>query len=127
MSAMSYRAALQPPTPAAQASAQALGLPVTHPGAVMPTLPMPPVDPEAPTLPPRLRDLLLAAALVAALLMLSMLVDLLHQNIERGERIRAAQRAHVATLVGRDRPAAAAGALQDHRVDRRTVATVAER
>ena len=93
----------------------------------MPTLPMPPVDPEAPALPPRLRDLLLAAALVAALLMLSVLVDLLHQNIERGERIRAAQRANVATLAGRDWPAATAGALQDHRVDRRSVATVAER
>lgn len=92
----------------------------------MPNLPMSPAEPEIESRQPfGLRDLLLAAALVAALLMLSMLIDLLHQNIERGNRIRAAQRANSSTLVSWN--AAAGEAVKAHQTDFRAGATVATR
>ncbi len=57
--------------------------------------------------------------------MLSMLVDLLHQNIERGHRIRGAQRASSSTLVSWN--AAAGEAAKEHQNDFRAVATLAKR
>lgn len=91
----------------------------------MTTLPVPLSEAEIATPPTSVRDLLLAAALVAALLMLSLLTDLLQQNIERGARIRDAQRADATTLVSRS--AAAGQVLQDQRLDLRAVASVTER
>lgn len=52
-------------------------------------------------------ELCIAIGLVSALVLTSLFVDILQRNVERGERIRAAQQAHRAALSVRDpRPVA---------------------